>query len=135
MVIKLAREFKYKGKTTKELKEMSIQDFMKLTPARQRRSLKRGFSNAQKILLKKIQKANAGQYKKAIKTHCRDMIILPEMIDMKINVHNGKTFVPIIIAPEMVGHILGEYALTRGQVKHSAPGVGATRSSAHQSVK
>ena len=124
------REFKYKGKTLEELKELSIEEFAKIIPARQRRSLKRGFNDYQKKLLKNI-KAN----KKSIKTHCRDFIILPEMVGMTIRVYNGKEFVPIIIQEEMIGHLLGEFALTRKKVGHSAPGVGATRSTSSLSVK
>jgi small subunit ribosomal protein S19 len=131
----MAREFTYKGKTLQELKQMDIAEFAKLAPARVRRSLKRGFTDAQKALLNKIRKANQGLYKKQIKTHCRDMVILPEMVGLKILVHNGKTFIPVEIKPEMIAHYLGEFALTRQPVKHSAPGIGATRSSAYQAQK
>ena len=124
------KEFTFKGKTVDELKKMSLKEFASLLKSRQRRSLERGFTDAQKILLKKI-KAN----EKNIKTHCRDMIILPEMIGLTIHVHRGKEFVPVMIQPEMVGHRLGEFALTRKRVEHSAPGIGATRSSASISVK
>ena len=64
-----------------------------------------------------------------IKTHSRDMIVLPEMIGLKIGIHQGSGFKTITIVPEMIGHYLGEFAMTRKQVKHSAPGVGATKSS------
>lgn len=126
------KEFTYKGKTLKELKEMSIQDFAKLTTARIRRSLVRGFTDAQKRLLFKIRKTNQGTYNKQIKTHCRDIVILPEMVGLKINVHNGKSYIQVEIGQDMLGHILGEFAITRTAVKHSAPGIGATRSSAFQ---
>lgn len=129
------KKFTYKGKTLEELKEMSIQDFAKLVPTRTRRSLKNGFTEEQKLLLKKIRKANQGTYKKPIKTHCRNMIIIPEMVGLKIQIHNGKEFIPLEINPEMVAHALGEFALTRKAVKHSSPGIGATRSSAYQSQK
>ena len=65
-----------------------------------------------------------------IRTHCRDMIVLPEMIGLTIHVHTGKLFVPIVIAQEMIGCYLGELTMTRKKVEHSAPGLGATRSSA-----
>ena len=115
----------YKGLTKEELKKLSLDEFIKITTARVRRSLKRGFTEEQKKLLENIRK----DPKKFHKTHCRDMVIIPEMIGVKIGVHNGKEFVPVEIRPEMVGHRLGEFALTRKQVKHSAPGFGATRSS------
>lgn len=129
------KEFTYRGKTIEELKELSLQDFMKLVKARERRTIKRGFTDAQKRLLKKIEATNNGTYKRAIKTQCRDMIIIPNMIGLTIHIHKGKEFVPIEIQKEMVGHRLGEFAETRIRLKHSAPGIGATRSSAHQSVK
>ncbi len=119
-----------KGIHEEELKKLGLKEFMEITNSRARRSLKRGFTELQKKLLKKIDNNS-----KNIKTHCRDMVIIPKMIGLTIRVHNGKEFVPIIIQPEMVGHYLGEFALTRKKVAHSAPGVGATRSSASVSVR
>lgn len=110
-----------------ELKEMSLEDFSKLLNARQRRSLKRGLTPKQKKFLEKIRKLK--DRKKVIRTHCRDMIILPEMVGLKIGVHNGQEFKVVNITENMLGHVLGEFALTRKQVKHSSPGFGATRSS------
>lgn len=124
------KEFSYRGKGIEELKKMSLNELASLLPARQRRSLKRGLTEQQKILLSRVKKNEAN-----IKTHCRDMIILPEMIGKTIKVYNGKEFAPVIIVDEMIGHCLGEYALTRQRVEHSAPGIGATRSSAALSVK
>ncbi len=127
--------FTYHGKTVEELRKMDLKEFAKLVPARQRRSLTRGFSDANKRLLEKIKAANEGRYKKVIRTHCRDMVILPEMIGLKILIHNGKDFAPVMVIEDMVGHYLGEMTLTRRKVEHSAPGVGATKSSAAFSVK
>ncbi len=124
------KEFTYYGKTIEELEKLSLTEFAELAPARVRRSLKRGLTKQHKILLKKIK--NGGQ---KIKTHCRDMVILPEMLGKTISVHNGKDFVKVVIQEEMLGRFLGEFALTRRGVSHSAPGVGATRSSAALSVK
>lgn len=120
----MAKEFKWKGKTEEELKQMDLKEFMALIPARQRRSLERGFTDAQKSLIKCVQ---AGD--KNIKTHCRNMIILPSMIGMIIRVYNGKDFVPVTITTEMLGYYFGEFAHTRKPVTHSSAGVGATRSS------
>jgi len=125
--------FKYKGKTEEELKKLDLKQFMKLVPARQRRSLTRGFTESQKALLDKVRKAKEGQRKKPIKTHCRDMIVLPDMIGLPIHIYNGKEFKAVTITAEMVGLYLGELSLTRGKASHSAPGVGATRSSSVQS--
>ena len=124
------KEFTFRGKTVEELKKLSINELAQLLTSRQRRTIKRGFTEQQKILLKKIK-----QNQKNIETHCRDMIILPEMIGMIIKVYQGKEFVPVMIEQDMIGHCLGEFALTRKRVAHSAPGIGATRSSASLSVK
>lgn len=124
------KEFTYRGKTLDELKNMSLKEFMQLAPARIRRSLKRGLTEQQSILLKKLKKK-----KGVVKTHCRDMVVLPEMLGSTILVHNGKEFVAVRVMPEMLGHRLGEFAFTRKSVEHSAPGIGATRSSASLSVK
>ena len=128
-------EFTYKGKTLSEIKKMDLKEFTTFLPARQRRTLKRGFTEEQKKLLIKIRKANKGEYKKPIRTHCRDMIIIPEMLDLTLHIHRGKGFVLVKILPEMLGHYLGEFTINRGRVTHSAPGIGATRSSAAVSVK
>ncbi len=127
----MAKEFTYKGKTVEELKGLSIQEFSKLLPARQRRSLSRGFTDTHKRLLKKIE----SNPKKNIRTQCRDIIILPKMVGLTIYVHNGKAYIPVTILPEMVGFYLGEFTLTRTRVKHSAPGIGATRSSTAMATK
>ncbi|RLJ08942.1 MAG: 30S ribosomal protein S19 [Candidatus Aenigmatarchaeota archaeon] len=121
----------YKGFDKKEIKKMSIEEFAKIATARIRRSLKRGFTEEQKKFLENIRK-NPNKFHK---THHRDMVIVPEMIGVKIGVYNGKEFVPVEIKPEMLGHRLGEFALTRKQVKHSAPGFGATRSSKYIPLK
>lgn len=123
------KEFTYRGKTLEELNSMSLKDFMEFLPARKRRSLKRGLTDQHKKLLQKMKKS------KNIRTHCRDMIVLPEMVGKLIKVYNGKEFATVSIIPQMIGHYLGEFALTRRGVKHSAPGVGATRSSASISVR
>jgi len=124
------KEFSYRGKTLEELKGMSLNEFMELLPARQRRSLKRGFPEQHKILLDKIRKKTNN-----IETHCRDFIILPEMVGMIIRIHTGKEFQAITIQDEMIGHFLGEFALTRKGVQHSSPGIGATKSSSALSVR
>jgi small subunit ribosomal protein S19 len=124
------KTFTYRGKTIEELKELGLNEFAELLPSRQRRLVKRGFTKAQKIFLEKV---NGGV--KDIKTHCRSMIILPAMVGKTIRVHNGKEFVALEIKDEMIGHYLGEFALTRKRVTHGAAGVGATRSSSAVSVR
>lgn len=128
----MTTKFTYRGKTIEELKKMDLVELKKLLPARERRSLSRGLTEEQKKLLKKMKKLGKD---KIIRTHARDMIILPEMIGYKFGVHNGKEFLVVEIKPEMIGHRLGEFALTRKRPKHSAPGFGATRSSSHVPLK
>ena len=127
----MARKFTYKGYTLEELQNMSLEEFAKIAPSRVRRKLLRGFTEQEKIFLKKLRKGN----KKIVRTHCRDMVILPEMVGKLIGIHNGKEFVVVEIKPEMIGHRLGEFAMTTKIVKHSSPGVGATRSTLHTAVK
>ena len=134
----MPKEFRYRGYTLDELLKMSFDEFIKLLPARQRRSLKRGLTEAQRKLLEKIRKAKklmAQGKKVVIRTHVRDMIILPEMVGLTIHVYNGKEFVPVHIMPEMIGHYLGEFAPTCKIVKHGEPGLKATRSSLHIAAK
>jgi len=135
----MPREFRYRGYTVEELRNTSMDEFIELLPSRQRRSLLRGLTVEQRKLLERIRIAreiskNGGQTK-PIKTHARDMIILPEMIGMTIHVHNGKEFVPVQIRPEMVGRYLGEFAITNKPVKHGTPGIGASRSSMYVPLK
>ena len=129
------KDLTFKGKTVEEVIEMKLSDFMNLVTSRARRSLKNGFTEEQKKLLIKIKKSKEGKYKKPIKTHCRDMVVIPDMVGQKIFIHTGKEFVPIDISYEMLGRYLGELTMTRKKVSHSAPGIGATKSSAAMSVK
>ena len=124
------RVSKWYGKTLEEVKAMDLKDVVKLMPSRSRRSLARGMSEEHKKVLKKVRAGDPN-----LKTHCRDMVILPEMVGATIKVYTGKTFKPVTIELEMIGQFLGEYAGTRNNVKHSAPGIGATRSSAALSVR
>ena len=130
------RQFTYRGYTLEQLKSMSMDEFIKLLPSRQRRSLsKRGLTPQQRKLLEKVRKALRGEWTKPIRTHVRDMIILPEMVGVRIYVHNGKDFVPVDITPEMIGHYPGEFAITNKKVEHGAPGIGASRSSMYVPLK
>ena len=125
------KKFMYKGKTIEELQKMSIQDLIKLLPARQRRSLKRNLTEEQQKVLKRINKSREG----IIKTHRRDLIILPSFVGLTFGVHNGKEFVKFIITEEMIGHYLGEFSPTRRRTQHGTPGVGASRSSKFVPIK
>ncbi|AXI25153.1 30S ribosomal protein S19 [Methanofervidicoccus sp. A16] len=136
-------EFKYRGHTLEELQKMPLKKFAELLPARQRRSLlrslARGINPKHRKLLKKIRRArrllNRGKEPKVIRTHCRDFIIIPEMVGLTIGIHNGQEFKEVKIVEEAIGRYLGEFALTRQIVKHGAPGVGATRGSMFVPIK
>ncbi|MEJ5327951.1 MAG: 30S ribosomal protein S19 [Candidatus Bathyarchaeia archaeon] len=134
----MPKEFMYRGHTLSSLQAMSMDEFINLLPSRQRRSLQRGLTPEQRILLGKIREAREAAKKGeniTIKTHVRDLVILPEMIGVKILVHNGKEFFPVEIKPEMIGHYLGEFAITNKPVKHGTPGIGASRSSMYVPLK
>jgi small subunit ribosomal protein S19 len=122
-------KFLFKGKEVGELQKLSLEEFAALLPARQRRSIRRGLTPSQQKLLQSLKG------KDFVRTHVRDMIIIPEMLGKKIGVYNGKEFVTVEIIPEMLGHYLGEFAPTRKPVKHTAPGFGATRSSRYVPLK
>ena len=134
----MPKEFMYRGHTLISLQGMSMDEFINLLPSRQRRSLQRGLTPEQRILLEKIRETQEALKKGedvTIKTHVRDMIILPEMAGVKILVHNGKEFFPVEIKPEMIGHYLGEFAITNKPVRHGTPGIGASRSSMYVPLK
>ncbi len=130
--------FKYRGFTFEDISKMSMEEFIKLLPARQRRSLMRGLKPEHRKFLEKIRRARklmAEGKKVNLKTHTRDMIILPEMVGLTIAVYNGITYLPITISPWHIGHYLGEFAITSKIVQHGEPGLKATRSTLHIASK
>jgi small subunit ribosomal protein S19 len=120
---KRKEEFTYRGRKIADLAKLSIDELAELLPARQRRTIKRGISKEHKKFLAKMRN------KDSVRTHLRTLIVLPEMVGKSIEIYNGKSFEKVDVIPEMIGHYLGEFALTRGRVQHGAAGVGATRSS------
>lgn len=133
----MPREFTYRGHTIDELQSMSMDEFIRLLPSRQRRSLQRGLTREQRILLENIRRTRKVKedQKTVVKTHARDMVILPEMVGVTVLVHNGKEFTAVEITPEMISHYLGEFAITNRPVKHGSPGIGASRSSMYVPLK
>ena len=127
------KEFSYRGKTIEQLKALTLEEFATILPARQRRTLKRGLKDPQKKLLKRARAWKKGE--KPIKTHVRSMIILPELVGTSFAVHDGKDWNIVEVKPEMVGHYLGEYSMTRERVSHSGPGIGATRGTKFVAIK
>jgi len=123
-------EFTYRGYKIDELKAMGISELLPLMPARARRKIVRGFSRGEETLLQKIR---GGDEK--VRTHLRDMIVMPEMIGKTIEIYTGKEFLRVEFQPESVFHYLGEFALTRKRVTHGSAGIGATRGSKYVPLK
>ena len=121
-----SRERKYAGLTLVELKAMSLKDFAKYIPARSRRSVLRHPELIERFVKSSEKKINN---KKKIRTHLRDLVVIPRMVGMELGIYNGKSFEDVKIEIEMLGHRLGEFTLTRQKVTHSAAGIGATRGS------
>ena len=131
----MPKEFRYRGKSLEELNSMSTEALLELLPSRARRSLNRGVSEEKRKLLEDARAIKDGKLQGEIKTHARDMIVLPTMVGLTIAVHNGKEFVPLEVKPEMIGRYLGEYVITNKKVVHGTPGIGASRSSLYVPLK
>ena len=131
----MVKQFTYRGLSQKELEGLTIDELLKLFSARARRSLTRGINDSKRKLIQEIKDAKSGKLKNPINTHLRDLLVLPYMIGVTVNVYSGKEFVPVIITTEMIGHYLGEYVITNKRVSHGAPGVGASRSSLYVPLK
>jgi len=134
------KQFTYRGHSIEELQAMPLYpveesaddlSVVSLLSARARRTLGRGISTDNDHLRNRVKTANG----RPVRTHRRDMLILPEFVNTSIHIHNGQGYTPVDIKPEMIGHYLGEYAITRRGVTHSGPGVGATKSSKHVPLK
>jgi small subunit ribosomal protein S19 len=122
----MARKFTFRGLASEQIKGISLDDFGKMVTSHERRSLKRNSIQMRSF----IEHFRANKKKnKPTRTHVRQMVILPEMLDSHIFVYDGHNFVDLLIMPEMIGRRLGEFAHTTKLVKHSGPGIGATRGS------
>jgi small subunit ribosomal protein S19 len=123
-------EFTYRGHTLDELQAMSLDEVAELLPARQRRTITRGLTAQHEKLLEQAREADPEETADdPIRTHLRDMVIVPAFVDKTFAVYNGQEFDRVRIQPEMIGHYLGEFQLTRTSVEHGQAGIGATRSS------
>jgi small subunit ribosomal protein S19 len=123
-------EFTYRGYSLDELQEMDHDEVAELLPARQRRTILRGLSEEHQKLLDKVEDKGAEETaNNPIRTHLRDMPVLPEFVGLTFAVYTGQSFERVEIEPEMIGHYLGEFQLTRNSVEHGQAGIGATRSS------
>lgn len=126
-------KFIYHGKSNEELKAMTMEEFVKTIPSNMRRALRRNGVKYRKFIAKLDKVKKKG--KKSMRTHVREMVILPSMLEMDFMVYTGKEWQKVVIKPEMLGHRLGEYAITVKQVRHSGPGIGATRGSKSVELK
>jgi small subunit ribosomal protein S19 len=123
-------EFSYRGYELEELQEMSLDELAEVLPARARRKIRRGFTEEQRKFVEKVREGEG-----PFRTHLREQVVLPSFVGKQINVHNGKEFERVDVEPDMIGHLLGEFAQTREDVEHTGPGVGATRSSKYMPLK
>lgn len=121
-----SKDKRYCGLTLEQLKAFSLKDSLKYVPARSRRSVLRHPEIVERFIKSAEEKISR---KRKVRTHLRDIVIVPKMVGMEIGIYNGKSFEDVKIEMEMIGHRLGEFALTRQKVNHSAAGIGATRGS------
>lgn len=129
------RKYSYRGVDLENLVTMTPDQLYELFPARTRRKFSRGLKKGEVTLMRKVRKskigvnADLGERPDPVKTHLRNVIIVPEMVGAIVGVYNGKTFTNVEIKAEMIGHYLGEFSISYTPVKHGRPGIGATHSS------
>ncbi len=132
MIESTKKQFTYRGKTIEELKTLEVREFAKYLKSKSRRSVLRQFQEVEDFVTRTKKKTEKN---KQIKTHNRNLIIVPQLVGLRIQIYNGKEFFPVEITKEMLGHRLGEFAPTRSKVKHGGAGVGATKGSKSKSKK
>ena len=124
------KDFTFRGKTMAELAAMSLDEFGQIAGARIKRQIKRGIY---KKLVKDIENAfeqkKSGKEPRGIKTHLRHFPVLPKMVGLRLEIHKGNGFAIVEVKEKMLGHLLGEFALTRKRLSHGKAGIGATKSS------
>ena len=125
------QEFRFKGMTMEELQKLSMEEVLPILSARARRSYSRGLNPEEEVFIKRLLNND----KEVLRTHRRNIVILPSFVGKKVAVYNGKEYKEVEIKPEMIGHYLGEFSITRAFSKHSGPGVGATKSSKFMPLK
>jgi len=120
------KEVMFRGMSIDDLKKLDVRESVKFIPSRSRRSVLRKFDVIEKFV-KRCE--DSISRKKKIRTHLRDIVIVPRLVGMQIGIYNGKTFNDVNIVQEMIGHRLGEFSFTRQRVSHGTAGVGATKGS------
>ena len=133
------KKFSYRGNDLKKLIDMNMDEMSQQLRSRQRRKLRRKMGSKYARFINKLLEAKkhtaAGDKPAAVKTHLRDCIVLPSMVQSVINIHKGNGYSNIEVKPEMIGYYLGEFAVTYKRVSHGKPGVGATHSSKFVPIK
>lgn len=125
-VILRSKEVIFRGKKLEDLRKMDVRECAKYMPSRSRRTILRNFDVIEKFMKRCERKTAKG---KRIKTHNRDIIVVPKLVGLKIAIYNGKSFEDVEMTPDMIGHRLGEFSMTRGKVHHGEAGIGATKGS------
>jgi len=131
-MIEHKKEFTFRGKTMEELQKLDVREFAKFLRARERRTALRQFSELENFINRAKQTIAKN---KPVRTHKRDLVIVPQLVGMKIFVHNGRNFIPVDVIGEMLGHRLGELSPTRGKIKHGSAGIGATKGTKSKAKK
>lgn len=126
------KQFKFRGKSVEELKQLDTREFAKMIGSRNRRTILRNFQEIEDFVNRARTKISKN---KPVKTHKRDLVIVPAMVGMKLQVYNGQKFVSFEVTGEMLGHKFGEFAPTRARIQHGKAGVGATKGTKHKSKK
>ena len=126
------KEGLYRGYNMEQLLAMPFDEVLGLMPSRSRRTFERGLNYEQQLLFDNLKEAGEGE---VVRTHVKSVPIIPQFVGKTVSVYNGKEFKDIEIKPEMIGHFIGEFVITRKAPVHSGPGVGATRSSKFMPLK
>jgi len=123
-ILKKSKDKFFRGENVEELRGVDIREFAKLVKARARRTLLRNYDVVDAFVQKCERCVARG---KAIRTHDRTIIVVPRLVGMTIGVHNGKLFEKVVVTYEMLGHRLGEFAMTRKIAKHTTIGKKAVK--------
>ncbi|MFH1257590.1 MAG: ribosomal protein S19 family protein [Candidatus Micrarchaeota archaeon] len=127
----MAKKFTFRGMEIEEARKLPLEKFLQLIPTKVRRSMRRMAAKI-KIFISHMRKRDP---KKPMRTHLREMVIIPEMLDRRFQVYNGKDWIDVQVTLPMLGRRLGEFSIPIKLVKHSGPGIGATRGSKSVELK
>ncbi|KAF0852354.1 40S small subunit ribosomal protein uS19 (rpS15) [Andalucia godoyi] len=128
------RKYSFRGVELDNLLDLNDEQFAQMLTCRHRRKFNRGVKLGVQTLLKKCRKSKKdlkiGEKPEPVKTHLRNVTIVPDMIGSVIGVYNGKGFVAVDVKADMLGYYLGEFALTYKPVGHGRAGAAATAAAA-----